>query len=44
MSRLEYERKKKKQPITEHECMVKFYEPVDSKEQIMNKWLKKPER
>jgi hypothetical protein len=44
MSSLEYRRRKKKRPITEHECMIKFYEPIANKQRIMNKWLKKPER
>ena len=44
MSSLEYKRRRKKQPITEQECMIKFYESIDNKQRIMNKWLKKPER
>ena len=37
-------RKKNKRPISEEDCMLKFYEPVDKKQKVLNKWLRPPER
>jgi hypothetical protein len=36
--------RKNKRPISEEDCMIKFYEPVDKKQKVLNKWLKPPER
>jgi len=41
---LDPRRKKKERPVTEQDCMRKFYEPIENKQKILNKWLKKPER
>ena len=41
---IESRRKKKERAHTEHECMLKFYEPIKNQEQVLKKWLKKPER
>lgn len=38
------QRTKKKRPECEEESMMKFYEPLNSKEKILNKYLKQPER
>ena len=43
-SRLDHKRKIKIRPVTEYECMIKFYEPIDDKQKVLKKWLKKPER
>jgi hypothetical protein len=42
--RLDHKRNIKGRPVTEHECMIKFYEPIDDKQKVLKKWLRKPER
>jgi hypothetical protein len=37
-------RKKKAVPLSEEESMKRFYEPIDHKQRVLNKWLKAPER
>jgi hypothetical protein len=37
-------RKKKIIPISEQDCMMRFYEPISKKQNILEKWRKKPER
>jgi hypothetical protein len=46
MRRTEYDLilKKTKYPISEQECMTKYYSPIDNKQRVLNKWLKEPER
>jgi hypothetical protein len=36
--------KQRKYPISEHECMIKFYSPIEHKQRVLKKWLKPPER
>ena len=40
----EYQRMKKKRLLCEEESMLKFYEPINRKEKILNKYLKPPEK
>jgi hypothetical protein len=42
--RLDNRKKSKERPITEQDCMIKFYEPFENKQKILKKWLMKPER
>ena len=44
MSSLDDKRRMKVEPVTEQECMNKFYEPINNKQRVLNKWLKKPEK
>jgi hypothetical protein len=39
-----YQRLKKKRSISEEESMMKFYEPINSKEMILDKYIKQPEK
>ena len=39
-----FQKIKKKRPLCEEESMMKFYEPINSNEKILNKYLKKPEK
>ena len=37
--------RKKDRPLrNEEESMRKFYEPIESKQQILNRWLRQPQR
>lgn len=42
--RLDQRKTIKGRPVSEQESMIKFYEPIENKQKILNKWLKKPER
>jgi len=44
MSGLDNRLKKKDLLVSEQDCMRKFYEPINNKQRILNKWLKKPKR
>ena len=44
MSGMEYKLKKREKRLAELETMRKFYEPLDHKQRVLNKWLKKPRR
>ena len=37
-------RKKKKVPLCEEDSMRRFYEPINNKQRVLNKWLKPPEK
>ncbi len=40
---LKFLRAKEKRSFTEHESMIRFYEPIN-KAKIMKQWLKKPKK